>query len=1043
MSGKHIEKHPVKNILRFWRDTEVFNLPDFVTGATDQYEPLDLRQPLLWLQDYRSSKKEHTLQYIIVIGSIAKTDVFTAISKQYDPSGSEINEEQLQAIKGNTFLFCVIINEAGRVTENYLLPSYLLGLRLLQEEKSLEEVDQQLACEANLFEARNNIPQPVDLPDEAKPTLRTGDPFTIEKLQREIAYLHALTTSWCPQEELRIYYKIVESKKEVEVPFLNSFYLEDLNYLIHTPVQKLNKNVQQLLADTVDEKSRINILENRAAFLATIDPAQMNTGRWPNPLSYNLYHAQLGAVQKTIKTVEAGGLFSVNGPPGTGKTTLLKDVIANIIVARAQKIIDIGVDHIFVRRATQVNLDDGSFTYYYHELNPALLGEYGIVVSSNNNSAVENISKELPNTKSVATNDFECLDYFKAFATRLKDEEEQENWGILAAALGNKANRAQFTSRFWYDDREKYIPGFFTLLKNIVRNENAQNEPDYREAYRTAIAQFDEYQAILDEFKTLTAEYHQLLSQYPGKQAQLATFAQKQQEVQQAINGYWERLEQLNNTRQEKDQQLTQYQDNLALLKDTRPDFYCLQALLGTKAYKEFKSLFTAQVKQILALQDELQHLGKGVQSTKLAIKPKEDELNNILKQKKVLEQELECFTTLKHRIQETYAIDGRNMPDEAFYTADIQTLHLGMPYFSGKIAAVQTKIFLEALKIQELTIKINETYFSKNLNYFFGLLEGKPVKNMDALQHLWDTFFICVPVVSTTLASVSRQFAPDLKIGWTLIDEAGQAVPQSAIGIINRSKRVVIIGDPLQIEPVVTIPNSLVEELLAQYDVAIRWSPHKNSLQQLGDRINRLGSVITHNDEQTWTGFPLRVHRRCTDPMFSISNNIAYNGQMVLPEDMKGSGSLTDILFHTKWLHVAGKHICNKHVITEEVEVLEKILQQMILQPDRKSEDIYVISPFKNVADYCRYRFNEAKYPNVKCGTVHTFQGKEANTVFLVLGTGVGNGGARSWASAKPNLLNVAVTRARKHLIVIGNKDLWRTQNYFNELFSQTYRKE
>jgi len=108
--------------------------------------------------------------------------------------------------------------------------------------------------------------------------------------------------------------------------------------------------------------------------------------------------------------------------------------------------------------------------------------------------------------------------------------------------------------------------------------------------------------------------------------------------------------------------------------------------------------------------------------------------------------------------------------------------------------------------------------------------------------------------------------------------------------------------------------------------------------------------------------------------------------------------------------------------VVTEEVEALEKVLQQMILQPGRKPEDIYVISPFKNVADYCRYRFNEVKYPNVKCGTVHTFQGKEANTVFLVLGTSLGNGGARSWASAKPNLLNVAVTRARKHLIVIGN---------------------
>ena len=284
MNDKHPEKHAVQNILRFWRDTEVFNLPDFVTGAADQYSLLNLHQPLPWLQGYRSPKQGHTLQYIIVIGSISKTDVFTAISKQYDPGGSEINEEQLQAIKGNTFLFCAIVNEEGRVTENYLLPSYLVGLQLLQEKKSLEEVDQQLEYEAQLFEERNNIPQVATILDETDSavnivTLRTGDLFAIGKLQEEITYLKTLTASWNPQEQLSIYYKVVESKKEVEVPFLNSFYLEDLNYLIHTPAQKLNKNVQQLLADTVDEKSRINILENRLDLLATIDAAQLNTTR--------------------------------------------------------------------------------------------------------------------------------------------------------------------------------------------------------------------------------------------------------------------------------------------------------------------------------------------------------------------------------------------------------------------------------------------------------------------------------------------------------------------------------------------------------------------------------------------------------------------------------------------------------------------------------------------------------------------------------------------------------------------------------------------
>jgi superfamily I DNA and/or RNA helicase len=46
--------------------------------------------------------------------------------------------------------------------------------------------------------------------------------------------------------------------------------------------------------------------------------------------------------------------------------------------------------------------------------------------------------------------------------------------------------------------------------------------------------------------------------------------------------------------------------------------------------------------------------------------------------------------------------------------------------------------------------------------------------------------------------------------------------------------------------------------------------------------------------------------------------------------------------------------------------------------------------------------------------GTVHTFQGKQAAAVFFVLGADKTTLSAIEWASRKPNLLNVAVTRAQ-----------------------------
>lgn len=58
--------------------------------------------------------------------------------------------------------------------------------------------------------------------------------------------------------------------------------------------------------------------------------------------------------------------------------------------------------------------------------------------------------------------------------------------------------------------------------------------------------------------------------------------------------------------------------------------------------------------------------------------------------------------------------------------------------------------------------------------------------------------------------------------------------------------------------------------------------------------------------------------------------------------------------------------------------------------------------------------------------GTIHTFQGKEAPIVFLVLGADKNSSGAASWAVREPNMMNVAATRAKEEFYVIGDKSLY-----------------
>lgn len=75
-------------------------------------------------------------------------------------------------------------------------------------------------------------------------------------------------------------------------------------------------------------------------------------------------------------------------------------------------------------------------------------------------------------------------------------------------------------------------------------------------------------------------------------------------------------------------------------------------------------------------------------------------------------------------------------------------------------------------------------------------------------------------------------------------------------------------------------------------------------------------------------------------------------------------------------------------------------------------------------------------RWTNERIGIVHTVQGREAETVILVLGAPYpGQTGARGWAGGRPNLLNVAVSRAKEVIYVVGNQRLWREAGVFKEL--------
>jgi superfamily I DNA and/or RNA helicase len=264
--------------------------------------------------------------------------------------------------------------------------------------------------------------------------------------------------------------------------------------------------------------------------------------------------------------------------------------------------------------------------------------------------------------------------------------------------------------------------------------------------------------------------------------------------------------------------------------------------------------------------------------------------------------------------------------------------------------------------------------------------------------------------------------------IGWLFIDEAGQAVPQAAAGAIWRAKKVVVVGDPKQIEPVVTQPDSFLYEITNAFNVSSQFASKESSVQSLADLANIYGTYLGE-DNPFWIGSPLWVHRRCANPMFQICNEISYENQMVLPKDsdkkFKGIGP-------NQWFDVKGKAI-NKHFIKEQgdkaVELLKKAFDA--LNDDQKFPSVFIISPFVSVKDGIKSvlknklhyftqdttisQMDYNKWLEESVGTVHTFQGKEADIVIFVLGVDSNNVGAAKWATDKANIVKVAVSRAKQ----------------------------
>lgn len=807
-----------------------------------------------------------------------------------------------------------------------------------------------------------------------------------------------------------------DSKSNVDFDsgFNNSFISEELSdicdlYSVGGSISALD----YYLEEAVPDDDRVDVVEDESDYREYLKPDYMPNVSFPYPDNIRLNLSQQYAVNKIFNVLEnRSGIFSVNGPPGTGKTTLFKDIISNIIYLRAEKLFQ------FRDNPKDCFTKIGDISYRFgdngekpiYALNDEITG-YEIVVASSNNNAIRNITNELPKKESIDPFYNDKFTYIKRIADNVYDGEDC--WGMISATLGNKSNNFDFMNGFLFktydDDKLAIKDSIFDFL----------NRPAY--------------------FNERVFSWEKSCDFFEKSREQLLLYKNQIIKISKSINDYESTLS------LHKDM-LSFYNEIKIDLEKYKSDYRIAKRDYDAVRMKLMKKQSDYRKSSSNQLKDEIRDLNLELATYKQKVLEIKDGYSILKSDHKeiydVIKVNIKNIQQMK-KIKEKFSKGSNDYPDESFWKKSEDFKQKSSVWLNRRLIRCRKNLFIASMNLHKSFIVENSSYIISNLRTLKDILEDDFFEKEIYTRSILQTLFITVPVLSTTLNSFSKMFSSFGVggIGWLLIDEAGQSSPQLPVASLYHSKRAIFCGDPMQIQPVVSIEKKLSDVLIKKNEISNLWNSYNYSAQQIADRNSYFGTYFGYGEHRKWFGAPLRVHKRCQDPMFSISNKIAYDNKMIY--DTNKDGDFKSLLGDSAWFHIESEvdENSNTHYIEEEVEFLTKALKILFKGATKNNiPDVFIISPFRDVVySSQRYLINMQRFiaPKVdskvfinwvkkSVGTIHTFQGKEADVVFLIIGGNKNKRGAISWLATDPNMLNVSVTRARKRFYIIGNAKVW-----------------
>ena len=253
------------------------------------------------------------------------------------------------------------------------------------------------------------------------------------------------------------------------------------------------------------------------------------------------------------------------------------------------------------------------------------------------------------------------------------------------------------------------------------------------------------------------------------------------------------------------------------------------------------------------------------------------------------------------------------------------------------------------------------------------------------------------------------------------IVDEASQCSLAAVLPLAYRAKRLAVVGDPYQLNPIVSLSDGLLQEIATQTGF------DNDDLRERG---------IHHKDGSAYSAFEfaarpqtpvlLNEHYRCHPHIARWFNRTFYKGELTVLTDVSDTSQRDRAIY---WCDVDGAVVrpaTGSWLNQAEAEQTVKQLRGVI---ESGYKTVGVVTPFtaqaRLIDQLAKTQIGQDVLDDIDfvSGTAHRLQGDERDAIVLssVLSPGMSKSGAR-WIEKERNLLNVAVSRARRALIVLGH---------------------